>query len=207
MGLSIHMSGNSGPAMGTEPVKIQARLRGAAAPIALSFALLAQPAFAQDDSDTEVTANDILENFATTAEPVESEAIIVTGSRIRRTKFTSPDPITIINPEIAQQKGQFSTAQMLQSSPIAAGSAQVTAAVSGVLNTDGGLGAETISLRGLGANRTLVLLNGRGPALRAHAAPSPHSTLMCFHNQSLRMLKFSRPAPLPSTVRTRSPAW
>ena len=152
--------------MGTEPVKIQARLKGAVAPFALSVALLAQPAFAQDDSETEVTASDIIEDSAKVPQPTTGEAIIVTGSRIRRTEFSSPDPITIISPEMAKQKGQFSTAEMLQSSPIAAGSAQVTAAVSGVLNTDGGLGAETISLRGLGANRTLVLLNGRraGPA-------------------------------------------
>src|SRR3546814_3434272 len=47
-----------------------------------------------------------------------------------------------------------------------AGSTQITAALSSNFVTDGGPGAQTIDLRGLGPNRTLVLLNGRraGPA-------------------------------------------
>ena len=55
---------------------------------------------------------------------------------------------------------------MLQSSPIAAGSTQITSALSSNFVTNGGQGAQTIDLRGLGPNRTLVLLNGRsaGPA-------------------------------------------
>lgn len=144
-------------------MNIQTRLKGATAPVALCAILAAQPVFAQQD------VNDVLAEAADEAAESssgEGEAIYVTGSRIRRTEFNSPDPITIISPEIASAQGQTSTAQMLQSSPIAAGSAQVTSAISAVFNTDGGLGAETISLRGLGANRTLVLLNGRraGPS-------------------------------------------
>jgi iron complex outermembrane receptor protein len=55
---------------------------------------------------------------------------------------------------------------MLQTSTIAAGSPQVTAASSTAFVQAGGIGAQTLSLRGLGANRTLVLMNGRraGPA-------------------------------------------
>lgn len=92
--------------------------------------------------------------------------IVVTGSRIRQTEFTSPDPVTSIDPEIAEREGKTDTASMLQSSPIAAGSTQITAAISSNFVTNGGPGAQTIDLRGLGANRTLVLLNGRraGPA-------------------------------------------
>jgi iron complex outermembrane receptor protein len=148
-------------------VNIQARLKGAAAPIAITFAILAQPAFAQDDDTpapvSVITAEDLAEQSSSSS--VE-EAIVVTGSRIRRTEFNSPDPITIVDPEIAQAQGQFSTAGMIQSSPIAAGSAQITSVISSAFVTDGGIGAETVSLRGLGANRTLVLLNGRraGPA-------------------------------------------
>ncbi len=94
------------------------------------------------------------------------DAIVVTGTRIRQAEFTSPDPVTSIDPELAQRQGQNSTADMLQSSPIAAGSTQITSAISSNFVTNGGPGAQTIDLRGLGANRTLVLLNGRraGPA-------------------------------------------
>jgi iron complex outermembrane receptor protein len=59
-------------------------------------------------------------------------------------------------------------ATLLQTTTVAAGSPQVTAAQSaaGPVSVNGGLGTSTISLRGLGANRTLVLLNGRraGPS-------------------------------------------
>jgi len=55
---------------------------------------------------------------------------------------------------------------LLQTTTIAAGSPQVTAATSTAFVQNGGTGAQTLSLRGLGANRTLTLLNGQrvGPA-------------------------------------------
>lgn len=102
--------------------------------------------------DTAVTTND--------------KSIVITGSRIRQPEFTSPDPVSRIDPVIAKQSGQLDTADMLQSSPIAAGSTQITSALSSNFVTNGGPGSQTIDLRGLGPNRTLVLLNGRraGPA-------------------------------------------
>ncbi|HSX54077.1 MAG TPA: TonB-dependent receptor [Sphingomonas sp.] len=120
------------------------------------------PALAQD-----APADSTQAEAPTTAQAEEDDStVVVTGSRLRRSPFNTPDPVTIIDPATAQAAGQFSTAEMLQSSPVAAGSAQVTSAISSAFVTNGGPGAETISLRGLGAERTLVLLNGRraGPA-------------------------------------------
>ena len=57
------------------------------------------------------------------------EAIVITGTRIR-SDFNSPDPLTIINPDVAFQEGQNQTAEMIQSAPIAAGSLQITGAIS-----------------------------------------------------------------------------
>jgi len=96
----------------------------------------------------------------------EVEALIVTGSRIKRTEFTSASPVQIITSENAALQGVSDTADMLQGSTLAAGSPQINSTISSAFVTDGGPGASTISLRGLGANRTLVLLNGRraGPA-------------------------------------------
>lgn len=96
----------------------------------------------------------------------DSNTIVVTGSRIRRNEFTSPDPVQIINPDLAEKEGRVDTGEIIQSSPIAAGSFQITDAISSNFVTNGGPGAQTVSLRGLGAERTLVLLNGRraGPA-------------------------------------------
>lgn len=56
--------------------------------------------------------------------------------------------------------------ELLRTSTVASGSNQLTAAMSVGSVTEGGAGNESISMRGLGANRTLVLLNGRraGPA-------------------------------------------
>jgi|GEM_PF-143441 len=93
-------------------------------------------------------------------------AIVVTGSRLRRDERTSADPLTVIDPNVENREGKLNTAQVLQTSPLAAGSTQITSTISTNFVVNGGEGVETISLRGLGANRTLVLLNGRraGPA-------------------------------------------
>ena len=95
----------------------------------------------------------------------EGEQIVVTGTRIR-SEFNSPSPLQIITTESAELSGISDVAEMIQNSSIASGSPQNTAAISSAFVTEGGPGSQTVSLRGLGANRTLVLLNGRraGPA-------------------------------------------
>ncbi|NNE39512.1 MAG: TonB-dependent receptor [Marinicaulis sp.] len=115
------------------------------------------PAYAQD-VETVPDADEI--------EDRSDDVVVVTGSRLRRDEFSSSSPVQVINPEIGELRGEFDTAALVQSSSVAAGSAQVTAAISSNFVTNGGPGAQTISLRGLGAERTLVLLNGRraGPA-------------------------------------------
>ncbi|AKH42608.1 iron complex outermembrane receptor protein [Altererythrobacter atlanticus] len=95
------------------------------------------------------------------------DVIVVTGTRIAKvTTYNSADPVTVIDPDLAKREGRFDIAATLQSAPMAAGSTQITSAISSNFVTNGGEGAQTVDLRGLGANRTLVLLNGRrlGPA-------------------------------------------
>jgi len=94
------------------------------------------------------------------------EKVTVTGSRLKKDEFTSTSPVQVIDPEVAERKGDIDTAATIQSAPVAAGSAQTTSAISSAFVTNGGPGSSQISLRGLGAERTLVLLNGRraGPA-------------------------------------------
>ena len=92
---------------------------------------------------------------------VESvEKITVTGSRIRRDTFNSTSPIQVVTREETLLSGFNSTTAALQSTSVTTGSAQINNAFGGFV-TDGGPGANTLSLRGLGATRTLVLLNGR----------------------------------------------
>jgi outer membrane receptor protein involved in Fe transport len=106
------------------------------------------------------------QNAASEVDETMVEEVIVTGSRIRRDTFTAATPIDVIDTEIAAVQGVADVAKLLQSTTVAAGSPQVTAATSTAFVQNGGIGAQTLSLRGLGANRTLTLLNGRraGPA-------------------------------------------
>lgn len=142
---------------------------GSATFIAVAFSLSA-PVLAQ--TIPEATADEQAQAQAEATLPADPEAtqeggdIVVTGSRIRRSEYNSPDPISIIDPVIGRAQGQLDTASIIQSSTIAAGSSQITTAISSNFVTNGGEGANTISLRGLGAERTLVLLNGRraGPS-------------------------------------------
>jgi iron complex outermembrane receptor protein len=92
----------------------------------------------------------------------EIEELVVTGSRIRRTEFTSASPIQIISVAQSRLVGITSTASMLQKSSAAAGSQQINGLLTGFVS-NGGPGVNTIGLRGLGAQRTLVLINGRRP--------------------------------------------
>ena len=94
------------------------------------------------------------------------EEIVTTGSRIKKDVYSSSAPIDVVLTETAQLAGVADIGQMLRTTTVAAGSPQVTAATSTAFVQDGGVGANTLSLRGLGATRTLTLLNGRraGPA-------------------------------------------
>jgi iron complex outermembrane receptor protein len=139
--------------------------------------LASQPAFAQTAAATDPAASQDQTTPATDAASLppqggaeqaqsdDQDQIVVTGSRIT-TAFNSPSPVEIIDPQIAEKKGIADTAGLIYQSPLAAGSSQITSAISSNFVTNGGPGAETVSLRGLGANRTLVLLNGKraGPA-------------------------------------------
>src|SRR5262249_48189673 len=88
------------------------------------------------------------------------ERVVVTGSRLRKSEFTSSAPIQIITREDSTLEGLNDTADILQTSTSAAGSQQINNTFSAFV-VPGGSGANTLSLRGLGAQRTLVLVNGK----------------------------------------------
>src|SRR5690606_32808891 len=107
---------------------------------AVLAAMPARPASAQDEAIEEVT---------------------VTGSRIRRRDFEANSPITTIGAESFEQTGTIGVETVLNQLPqfvpavtqFTTGDVQNTAT-----NT---VGASVVSLRGLGANRNLVLIDGR----------------------------------------------
>jgi iron complex outermembrane recepter protein len=89
-----------------------------------------------------------------------TETIVVTGSRIARTTFSSTAPITVITTEQATLKGYSDSATVLQQSSAAQGSTQINAFFTGFV-VEGGPGVNTLSLRGLGPGRTLILFDGK----------------------------------------------
>ena len=96
------------------------------------------------------------------AAPVEpaGDTITVTGSRLRRDAFNSVSPVQLITREQVTAAGFSSATEALQGTGVTTGGAQINNSFGGFV-TDGGPGANTLSLRGLGAGRTLVLINGR----------------------------------------------
>lgn len=87
------------------------------------------------------------------------EEIVVTGSRIKRNAFSSSAPIQVITTGKSALAGLISAGDILRGSSLASGQ-QINDSFSGFV-TDGGPGAQQISLRGLGGQRSLVLVNGR----------------------------------------------
>jgi iron complex outermembrane receptor protein len=106
------------------------------------------------------------------------ERIAITGSRIKREEFSNASPIQIISGDISRELGMFDTSEMLQSASQSAGQ-QIDNTFSGFV-LDNGPGAATVGFRGLGAARTLVLVNGRrvAPAGVGGAPTSPDLNLI-----------------------------
>src|SRR5450755_5110899 len=87
----------------------------------------------------------------------------VTGSNIKRTDAETALPVQVITRETLERENIHTAAEFLDRLSVnstTGGSNAGTGAIGGF-----GAGVSTASLRGLGANRTLVLLNGRRLAL------------------------------------------
>src|SRR5437762_13881687 len=87
--------------------------------------------------------------------PVKSAAdIVITGTRIPQPNLTSASPVTVLSSQEVKLQGTTRTEDLNNSLPQAMGSM-------GSNVSNGSTGTATVNLRGLGANRTLVLINGR----------------------------------------------
>lgn len=115
-------------------------LRAGAAPLALSLALASAPAFAQDASAEEAAE--------------EEGVILVTGSRIARPDLDTAAPIAVVDSEEFTLSGAINVENVINTLP------QVIPGTTSFSNNPGG-GVSTLNLRGLGATRTMVLVNGR----------------------------------------------
>lgn len=82
------------------------------------------------------------------------EEIVVTGSRIKRSVFSTAGPVAVMTRKQIDQSGASNMADLIQNLTVAASS--------GFLGNPGaGAGTARINLRGLGSGATLVLINGR----------------------------------------------
>lgn len=140
------------------------RLSSSTSVLALALsALAATPAVAQDAQQPVTPA---------TVEPLPGEAdapdataadqgqdIVVTGSRLaREPNAIAPSPIQTVTAAEIRATGQTDVTEVLRETPALISSGTVEDSIE---RGGGGVGQATLNLRGLGSNRTLVLVNGR----------------------------------------------
>ncbi len=90
-------------------------------------------------------------------EAKEIQAVEVTGSRIKRVDAETSQPIQVITRADIEKTGLTNVFDLLNNITASDGSGLSTVTT----QTNGSDGAQTISLRGLGASRTLVLVDGK----------------------------------------------
>ena len=88
------------------------------------------------------------------AQDTEVEAVVVTGSRIARQDFVANSPVSTVTAEQIETTGSLQVEQILNALP------QVVPGFTAASNNPSD-GTATVDLRGLGPQRTLVLVNGR----------------------------------------------
>ena len=81
------------------------------------------------------------------------EEVVVTGSRIKKSDFVSNAPVATISAAQIDLTGTINTESLLNTMP------QMVPGLDRTSNNPGN-GTATVNLRGLGSNRTLVLING-----------------------------------------------
>ncbi len=94
------------------------------------------------------------------------ERIQVTGSHIKRNDLEGPSPVTVITRDTIDKSGFDNLQQLLERMPV---SGAGTFSTRGNSQDSTANGAAAVSLRGFGADATLVLINGRRVATSAFA--------------------------------------
>ena len=127
----------------------------------------ATPALAQDgtatanppDSSAVPTASETTTPAEGQTAPSSTSAsgagdIVITGSRIPQPNLTSASPVTVLSSQDIKLQGTTRTEDLINSLP-------QSFAAQGSNISNGATGIATVNLRGLGSQRTLVLINGR----------------------------------------------
>lgn len=131
-------------------------MRGALLTGASAAAIFAASAAHAQDGTTATADAPAASAQAEDAEPVGD--IVVTGSRIKSPTLTSPSPLQAVTAEDIERTGRVDIQEVLQTNPAFGlpGQSRNTSNYGAV-----SAGLSTVNLRNLGANRTLVLIDGR----------------------------------------------
>ena len=132
----------------------------------LSKTVLAKTTIAVAVSSTALVSN--IANAEDGADKVER--IEVTVSRINRTDIETASPVTVISSDFIAQNGYQSVQEILSTQPATSGMSL------GATSNNGSGGSATVNLRGMGSQRTLVLLNGRRMVASGTGADSSDPT-------------------------------
>lgn len=107
-------------------------------------AIVSGPALAQTTDEPTISATN----------DTAGEAIVVTGSRIQRRNLDSAAPVAVVSDEEFKLSGAVNVESVINTLP------QVIPGTTSFSNNPGG-GVSTLNLRGLGSQRTMVLVNGK----------------------------------------------
>ena len=133
-------------------------LLGAAGMLFVPALVAAQASTAPTASEDDDTADDAI---TTSAATTNAGRIVVTGSRISRPDYTATSPIVSVDADLFEESSAVNLEANLNRLPQF--TPALTQFVTGDIqaNANNTIGASTVSLRSLGANRNLVLIDGR----------------------------------------------
>lgn len=118
----------------------------------VSLSAFASPAFAQAAAEAPAEAADV----APAADEPAND-IIVTGSRVARSGFSAPTPTTVLGTDEFEKVAAPNLADVVNQMP----SVRPSLTPSSSTNNSQYVGGNYLDLRGLGFNRTLVLVDGK----------------------------------------------
>lgn len=138
--------------------RLQFVLQTSGAALALAAVFGAAPAFAREGAEetTVLAAQDSAPTAV--ADDAGDDTIIVTGSRLGRSGYDSPTPVNVIGDERLKALGIQNVADALNQIP---SFRAINTPSANLFRVNGNIGGRNMDLRGLGATRTLTLIDGR----------------------------------------------
>ncbi|MCK5748159.1 MAG: TonB-dependent receptor plug domain-containing protein, partial [Oricola sp.] len=102
----------------------------------------------------------------------DQDVVVVTGSRIARDpNLTEPLPVQSVDADAIRLSGELDLVDVINDIPALSTSTTTEGSIDGIFS--GAVGGSRLNLRGLGAERTLVLVNGQ-----RHVAGNPGTAIV-----------------------------